>query len=126
MAARTNKFVISLLEAAAKTMGHRAAERQVPAERSMEKTVAVFNTMHGTNLTEAQGWNFMETLKAVRSFTGDHRDDDIIDGLNYTALRGEARAIETINRHRAEQQMKADMAQAAAKAVEQENLPFGS
>ena len=32
-------------------------------ERSMGKIVAIFNLHHGTNLTEAQGWHFMEILK---------------------------------------------------------------
>src|SRR5574337_1596719 len=37
-------------------------------ERSMERTVAVFNAYLGTNLTESQGWLFMDILKTVRAF----------------------------------------------------------
>jgi len=61
-------------------------------ERSMEKTVAVFNLHHGLNLTEAQGWHFMQILKDVRLFTKDgYHHDSALDGTNYSALKGEAR-----------------------------------
>ena len=37
-------------------------------ERSMARVVGAFNALHGTSLTEAQGWTFMLLLKLVRLF----------------------------------------------------------
>ena len=66
-------------------------------ERSMARTVAVFNAHHDTQLTEAQGWHFMQILKDVRLFTANHyHHDSVIDGTNYSALKGEARAQEFV------------------------------
>lgn len=61
------------------------------AERSMEKTVFIFNALTGSNLTTAQGWQFMKVLKDVRlwSNTGEVHVDSIIDNLGYTALLAE-------------------------------------
>lgn len=85
-----------LLEAAAKHMRDRAATYDKPeGERSMAQTVATFNTFHGTSLTEAQGWHFMQILKDVRLFArnGFHQDS-AEDGTAYAALKGEAKARE--------------------------------
>ena len=82
-----------LLGAAAKHMRDRAATYDKPeGERSMAQTVAVFNQFHGTALTEAQGWHFMQILKDVRLFANPanpHRDS-VEDGVAYSALKGEA------------------------------------
>lgn len=82
-----------LLEAAAGHMRDRAATYDKPeGERSMAQTVAVFNQFHGTALTEAQGWHFMQILKDVRLFANPanpHRDS-VEDGVAYSALKGEA------------------------------------
>lgn len=82
-----------LLEAAAGHMRDRAATYDKPeGERSMTQTVSVFNQFHGTSLTEAQGWHFMQILKDVRLFanpTNPHRDS-VEDGVAYSALKGEA------------------------------------
>lgn len=61
------------------------------AERSMEKTVFIFNVLTGSNLTTAQGWQFMKVLKDVRlwSNTDEVHVDSIIDNLGYTALLAE-------------------------------------
>lgn len=60
-------------------------------ERSMAKTVAMFNACHGTDLTEAQGWHLLELLKHVRFFTAPgYHADSVEDGAAYAALRGEA------------------------------------
>lgn len=81
------------LKAAAETMDERAKDRDQEQERSMAKIVAIFNLKHGTNLTEAQGWNFMATLKEVRALIGDgFRGDDYIDHLAYLALEAECRS----------------------------------
>ena len=90
-----NNTPAKILQTADKTINQRAADRDVERERSMAATVAAFNAMHGTNLTEAQGWSFMTLLKMKRSFTGDrYREDDFVDEAAYTALRAEAREIE--------------------------------
>lgn len=82
-----------LLDAAAGHMRDRAATYDKPeGERSMAQTVSVFNQFHGTSLTEAQGWHFMQILKDVRLFANPanpHRDS-VEDGVAYSALKGEA------------------------------------
>lgn len=75
-------------------MGHmedRAVTYDSPGgERSMEKTVIAFNALTGHNLTEEQGWLFMETLKLARSQQGQFKRDNYEDAVAYAALRGEA------------------------------------
>lgn len=85
-----------LLQRAAGHMQDRAVTYDKPeGERSMAKTVEVFNAMHGTSLTEAQGWHFMAILKSVRLFTrpGYHADS-AEDLIAYAALLSEAKARE--------------------------------
>ena len=60
-------------------------------ERSMAKTVAAFNAVYGTELTEVMGWRFMELLKMVRSTQGAPRADNFVDGASYASLAGEAK-----------------------------------
>ena len=85
-----------LLDRAAGHMKARAATYDQPqGERSMEKTVALFNLHHGTSLTEAQGWHFMRILKDVRLFTRDgYHADSGEDGVAYQALMVEAKSKE--------------------------------
>lgn len=89
----TSTSAPDLLDAAAGHMRDRAATYDKPeGERSMAQTVSVFNQFHGTSLTEAQGWHFMQILKDVRLFanpTNPHRDS-VEDGVAYSALKGEA------------------------------------
>ncbi len=61
-------------------------------ERSMARTVAAFNAVYGTNLTETQGWNFMELLKMARSSQGAYVADDFDDKVAYAALAAECEA----------------------------------
>ena len=120
MAAKT--IVGHVLQTAFNTIHQRAADRDVKQERSMAATVKAFNAIHGTNLTESQGWSFMTLLKMKRSFTGDvFRDDDFVDEAAYTALRAESRLVETQELQRAKQ-MEADM----AKAIEENTSGFQS
>lgn len=89
-----------LLEQAAKHMRDRAAtyDAKDGAERSMAKTVELFNILCGQAfiirgaMCESQGWLFMALLKMVRSETKDaaHRDS-IEDLVAYASLYGEAR-----------------------------------
>lgn len=83
-----------LLDSAANTLGARAADRDLEEERSMKRIVAVFNALHDTNLTEAQGWSFMVVLKQVRAITGTFKEDDYVDLPAYAALEGECRSKE--------------------------------
>lgn len=64
-------------------------------ERSMGRIVAIFNTLYGTNLTEYQGWKFMEILKMVRGAQKPHEDSEV-DCVSYAALAAEARLAEPL------------------------------
>lgn len=64
-------------------------------ERSIDKTVEMFNALTGHNLTEEQGWKFLVCLKLVRTEQGDFKADNFIDGSAYFALAGEAANIES-------------------------------
>lgn len=82
-----------ILSNAAAEMQDRAASRDTPeGERSMGRCVKAFNAMFGTELTETQGWQFMELLKMARSAGGAFRLDDFTDGVAYAALAGESEA----------------------------------
>ena len=83
----------TILSNAAAEMQDRAASRDTPeGERSMGRCVKAFNAMFGTELTETQGWQFMELLKMARSVGGGFRLDDFTDGVAYAALAGESEA----------------------------------
>ena len=58
-------------------------------ERSMDKVVAMFNTLTRHTLTTEQGWDFMILLKLVRASQG-YKHDNYIDGSAYFGLAGEA------------------------------------
>lgn len=88
----------SMLTAALGHMEDRAKTYDAPGgERSMGKTVSAFNTITSHNLTEEQGWLFMEILKQVRSQQGNYRADNYEDMVAYAALRGECAARERGN-----------------------------
>jgi hypothetical protein len=85
------------LNAAQKEMRDRSATYDAPkGERSMGKTVVAFNALTGHNLTEQQGWQFMELLKIARSNQGKYRADCFVDGAAYAALAGEAAARDSL------------------------------
>lgn len=77
-----------------KALGHmqdRAATYDsAKGERSMGKTVAMFNAMYEQELTEEQGWAFMCLLKLVRTSQGDFRADNYEDLAAYAGLMGES------------------------------------
>lgn len=82
-----------ILSMAASEMNDRAATYDQPeGERSMGKTVAAFAAVTGVQMTEQQGWQFMELLKMVRSNQGGYRADSFVDGAAYASLAGEAAA----------------------------------
>ena len=81
------------LEAALNHLGARAVTYDKPTgERSMERTVNAFAALTDIQLTEEQGWLFMEVLKQVRSLQGKFKADNYEDLAGYAALRGEAAA----------------------------------
>ena len=90
----------NLLVQASEVMAERGKQYDKPeGERSMARTVAAFNLITGQDLTETQGWQFMETLKAVRCFTGDKlHPDSMLDGIAYSALKAESGFNEILQR----------------------------
>lgn len=91
-----DNIAINLLSAAASHMRARAETYDKPeGERSMSLTVEIFNKFHGTQLTEAQGWHFMQILKDVRLFAAPgYHADSAEDGIAYAALKSEAKQKE--------------------------------
>ena len=87
------------LHRAATIMEERGKQYDKPGgERSMGKTVAAFNAITGRDLSEAEGWLLLETLKNVRMWQrpGFHQDS-ADDSVAYSALKAEAKAKEAGN-----------------------------
>lgn len=80
------------LDSARQKMQERAAQRDVPYERSMTRTVALFHALYGFDLTDEHGWAFMLLLKLVRATTGPYDEDSLIDAVAYCALVAEAKS----------------------------------
>lgn len=79
------------LEEASRVMKARATQRDAEnGERSMAKTVEMFNAYKGLGLSESDGWVFMVLLKLVRGSQGQFHMDDYVDGSAYFSLLGEA------------------------------------
>ncbi len=86
-----------ILKTAIGHMEERAATYDQPqGERSMGKTVTMFNALTEHGLTEEQGWLFMACLKMVRAQQGGYRADSYEDGAAYFALAGESAAQERV------------------------------
>lgn len=84
-----------ILRTAALLLGQRAPQRdKETGERTMRRAVMAFNELEGTDLTESQGWKFMQVLKMARSSQGELNIDDYVDGAAYAALAGEAASAE--------------------------------
>lgn len=87
---------VDILTAAADHMAARASTYDKPSgERSMGKTVAMFNACTARDLSEAEGWLLLQCLKDVRLFQrpGYHADS-AEDCTAYSALKAEAKARE--------------------------------
>ena len=86
---------VEQLRQAAQCIADHAASRDLPeGERSMSRAVATFNTLTGHNLSERDGWVFMNILKLSRAQNSVETGapvnlDDYIDGAAYMALAGE-------------------------------------
>lgn len=76
-------------------MGARATTYDAKGgERSMAKTVALFNELRGASLTETDGWLMMTLLKLVRANQGGFKSDNFEDLVAYSALMGESASAE--------------------------------
>lgn len=90
----------NILIAAADHIDNRAVTYDQPSgERSIEKTVAMFNTLIGGDwsMTVEEGWMFMALLKIVRSQQGAFKLDNYEDLAAYAALAAECAALERTN-----------------------------
>ena len=82
------------LRQGASHMEDRASTYDSPeGERSTGKAVKAFNAVTGRELTEAEGWLFLQLLKDVRQWANPefHRDS-AEDCVAYAALKAEALA----------------------------------
>lgn len=80
----------SFLEEASNTMKARAQLRDAQGgERSMARTVAIFNAWTGNTISEDDGWRFMIALKQAREVQGKYNRDDYVDLSAYCGLLGE-------------------------------------
>lgn len=64
----------------------RSSERDTDKERSMKKCVAIFNAITDRELSEQEGWIFMQCLKIARAQQGSYREDDYLDKIAYSLL----------------------------------------
>jgi hypothetical protein len=81
-----------LLNDAARLLAERGKEydKDRQQERSMGQIVRAFNVISGQNLTELEGWLFMQTLKLVRLHNSPtFHKDSAMDAIAYTALAAE-------------------------------------
>ncbi len=78
-----------ILKISQQVLTKRGQLRDLPqGERSMPEIVKLFAQLSGVELTVSEGYIFMMALKLVR-LKRKPLFDDIIDLINYTALRGE-------------------------------------
>jgi len=71
-------------------IGERGATRDKPGgERSMARCVRIFNAKTNRDLSAAEGWIFMMSLKESRMATGKYKADDYDDLTGYSALLAE-------------------------------------
>lgn len=70
----------------------RGETRDAPDGKPMAKAVAMFNALRGDDMTEAEGYQFLELLKMARASQGRFCIDDYVDGAAYAAMAGEAAA----------------------------------
>ena len=83
------------LRAGLKHMEDRARTHDTPnGERSIPKTVAAFNIICDSEMTDEEGWMFMGLLKKVRSVQGEFNADNYEDEASFSGLRGECAARE--------------------------------
>jgi hypothetical protein len=87
------------LQAAIDVQAERGKQYDKPSgERSMAATVSAFNAITGRDLSEAEGWLLLQTLKDVRQWQNPskYHHDSALDGVAYSALKAEALSQEVI------------------------------
>jgi len=90
---------IDILKNAMAHQQERAQRYDAPqGERSIRRTVLMFNTLTGHKLSDVDGWQFMEILKMVRTRQGEFRADNFEDAAAYASLAGEAAYEEAAER----------------------------
>lgn len=79
------------LDEAVATLRARAKLRDAgdEGERSMLRTVNIFNAWTGCNISVENGWRFMAALKMAREIQGSYNRDDYVDLAAYSSLLGE-------------------------------------
>jgi hypothetical protein len=88
-----NMNATEFLQAAIDTQAERGKQYDSPeGERSMGRTVQAFNAITGRDLTEAEGWLLLQTLKDVRQWQNPdkYHHDSALDGVAYASLKAEA------------------------------------
>jgi len=100
------KYAYDFLEKASETLKQRGKDydtvEKEPSggERSMGKTVQVFNTITGHKLLESEGWLLLQLLKDVRQWTKpEYHEDSAEDCIAYAALKAEALNAENESRN---------------------------
>lgn len=87
------------LQAAIDVQAERGVTYDKPTgERSMGATVTAFNAITGRDLSEAEGWLLLQTLKDVRQWQNPskYHHDSALDGVAYSALKAEALSEEQV------------------------------
>lgn len=87
------------LQAAIDVQAERGQTYDKPTgERSMGATVTAFNAITGRDLSEAEGWLLLQTLKDVRQWQNPskYHHDSALDGVAYSALKAEALSQDVI------------------------------
>lgn len=87
------------LQAAIDVQAERGQTYDKPSgERSMGATVTAFNAITGRDLSEAEGWLLLQTLKDVRQWQNPskYHHDSALDGVAYSALKAEALSEEKV------------------------------
>lgn len=90
------------LQAAIDVQAERGVTYDKPSgERSMGATVTAFNAITGRDLSEAEGWLLLQTLKDVRQWQNPskYHHDSALDGVAYSALKAEALSEEQQEDH---------------------------
>ena len=83
-----------LRRAAAHLKDREATYDSLGGERSMQKTVEVFNALTGLSMNVAEGWLFMLALKLVRQQqTAHYHPDSGEDAAAYAALFAEEKSM---------------------------------
>lgn len=86
------KTAYELLNEGSDLLAQRGQEYETnDSERSFNKIAQAFNTITGKSITPAEVALLMQILKDVRQWADPTRlhEDSVIDGLNYSALKGE-------------------------------------